>query len=241
MHFAHRVVLASVVILLALAGCGATPKESFLGTSFPRLTYGNISRPGTPLRLQLTVEFQRNGQHFPKGDVPLRDYASQILLDSGVILPVSEFSPASRAEGKIRVVLNNIADSGTVAAQMRDRTHPLWMKGTTITDAYELSMFITTARGAVSRTGIKHAVHTAIGNMSVPEGIQAFPQDQGFGRVLEQMILRALVDLQERGELVEMQLHAAKMCGAGIAICGGIGIRSVPSRIRLRLASARLT
>lgn len=212
-HVAYRVmyhgIVASIIASLALTGCGTPPRESFLGASIPRLTYGNLSRPGTPLRLQLTVEFQRNGQHFPKGDVPLRDYASQILRDSGVIAPVSEFSPASGTDGTVRVVLNNIADRGTVAAQTPDREHPLWMKGTTITDAYELSMVITTARGTVSRTGIKHAVHTAIGNMRVPEDIQVFPREQGFGKVLEQMILRALADLQESGELVETRLHAS--------------------------------
>ena len=205
----YRGVVASFIASLVLTGCGTPPRESFLGASIPRLTYGNLSRPGTPLRLQLTVEFQRNGQPFPKGDVPLRDYASQILRDSGVIAPVSEFSPAGGTDGTVRLVLNNIADSGTVAAQTPDREHPLWMQGTTLTDAYELSMFVTTARGTVSRTGIKHAVHTAVGNMRVPEGIQVFPREQGFGKVLEQMILRALADLQESGELVETRLHAS--------------------------------
>lgn len=231
MRVSHCFALVSAVASLILAGCGTTtPKESFLGASFPGLSYGNISRPETPLHLQLTVEFQRNGQHFPKGDVPLRDYASQILRDSGVISPVSEFSPAGRSEGTVRVVLNNIADSGTVAAQMPDRDHPLWMKGTTITDAYELSMFITTSRGTVSRTGIKHAVHTAIGNMRVPEGIQVFPQNQGFGKVLEQMMLRALVDLQESGELVGMRRPVVNLtsCESEIPGLTGVACKTVP-------------
>ena len=46
-------------------------------------------------------------------------------------------------EGEVKVVLNNVADRSTVAAERAGARHPLWMIGTTITDAYELSMFIT--------------------------------------------------------------------------------------------------
>ena len=78
------------------------------------------------------------------------------------------------------------------------------MIGTTITDAYELSMFITMPGKTTSRTGIKQAVHTALGNVSVPDYIQTFPHDQAFGKVLEQMILRALQGMQQSGELAKL-------------------------------------
>ena len=107
-----------------------------------------------------------------------------------------------KAEGQIRVVLNNTADTGTVAAEAsRTGGYPLWMVGKTITDAYELSMFITLPEKTISRTGIKQAVHTAIGNMSIPDDVQTFPQDQAFPHVLEQMLLRSLQVMQQSGEL----------------------------------------
>lgn len=201
MNFGRHVILASVVALFALAGC-ASPKKSFLDTSFPKVEYSDIKKRDEPLRLKLIVEFQRNGEHFAKGDIPLKDYTARILKRSGIVSPIDALSPAGEHEqGEIRVVLNNIADSSTVAAEASGTGFPLWMVGKTITDAYELAMFITTAETTISRTGIKHAVHTAIGNMSIPDSAQAFPQDDAFGRVLEQMILRALQDFQKSGEL----------------------------------------
>lgn len=206
MNISRRIVLGSVIASFAIAGC-TSPKRSYLGASFPRVAYKDIAHRSTPLRLKLAVEFQRNGEPFPKGDVPLKDYAAWILKDSGVILPVYE-----QEEGQIRVVLNNIADSGDVAAGAGTR-YPTWVVGKTITDAYELSIFITTKEGTISRTGIKHAVHTAIGNMSVPDDTQAFPQNQAFGKVLEQMILRALEDMQRTGELAWLGLPAIMLSG----------------------------
>ena len=197
MNISRHIVLGSVIASFVLAGC-ASPKRSFLGASFPKVAYKDIEQRNKPLRLKLIVEFQRNGEHFPKGDIPLKDYATSILRDSGVVMPVDD----DKAEGQIRIVLNNVADSGTVAAEASRRGYPLWMVGKTITDAYELSMFITLPEKTISRTGIKQAVHTAIGNMSIPDDIQTFPQDQAFPHVLEQMLLRSLQVMQESGELV---------------------------------------
>jgi hypothetical protein len=190
---------AFVMLFLALGGC-ATPSRSFLGESLPVISYNDLRKPGRPFQLKLVAEFQRNGEHFPKGDVPLKDYANRILRNTGVITPVEE-----QEEGEIRVVLNNVADSSTVAAEQAGARHPLWMIGTTITDAYELSMFITMRGKTISRTEIKQAVHTALGNISIPDYIQTFPHDQAFGKVLEQMMLRALEGMQQSGELAKLE------------------------------------
>jgi hypothetical protein len=170
-----------------------------LGGSLPVISYNDLRKPSRPLQLKLIVEFQRNGEHFPKGDVPLKDYANRILRNTGVITPVEE-----KEEGEIRIVLNNVADRSTVAAEQAGARHPLWMIGTTITDAYELSMFITMQGKTISRTGIKQAVHTALGNISIPDYIQTFPHNQAFGKVLEQMMLRALQGMQQSGELAKL-------------------------------------
>ena len=207
MNISHGIVLGSVIASFALAGC-TSPKKSFLGASFPRVTYRDIAERNVPLRLKLGVEFQRNGKHFPEGDIPLKDYTNVILRKTGVVAPVVD-----REEGEIRVILNNIADSGTVTSEIARTRYPLWVIGKTITDAYELSMFIITKEGTISRTGIKQAVHTAIGNMSIPEDVATFPQDQAFGKVLEQMILQALMEMQQNGELAWLSLPLVVLSG----------------------------
>lgn len=199
-NLGRRVIMASVIVSSALMGC-ASPK-SFLGASFPKVAYEDVKKRDTPLHLKLIVEFQRNGSHFPKGDIPLRDYATRILKESGVVSPVDVLTPPDgEEEGTIKVFLNNIADSGTVAAETARTGFPLWMVGKTITDAYEMSMAVTTEEKTISRTGIQHAYHTAIGNMDIPDRIEVFPSDEAFGKMLKQMILKALIDMQKSGEI----------------------------------------
>lgn len=73
--------------------------------------------------------------------------------------------------------------------------------GSTVTDAYEMSVSITANGKTVNRTAVKHALHTAIGNTSVPAGLEIVPPGVAFERVLEQMLLRVLQDVQNSGEL----------------------------------------
>jgi hypothetical protein len=197
-----RIAHAALISSVTLAGCASPPTTSFLTASFPKVEYKDVKKSAKPTRLSLAVEFQRNGEHFPKGDVPLRDYAAAILNDTGVISVSDVITEAEEQEqGEVRIVLNNIADSSTVAAETSRSPLPLWMVGKTITDAYEMSLFITAGGKTVSRTGIHQAIHTAIGNIVVPPGIESFPRNKAFGKMLEQMILKALVDIQERGGL----------------------------------------
>jgi hypothetical protein len=53
---------------------------------------------------------------------------------------------------------------------------------------------------------MKHALHTAIGNTTIPDGIETMPPNVAFERVLEQLILRALRDMQSAGELTRYNL-----------------------------------
>ncbi len=202
MSLRNHVVHAAFFGALALAGCASPSAVSFLGASFPKVEYKDVRKSAKPPRLRLAVEFQRNGEHFPKGDIPLRDYAAAILNNTGV-MSISDVITESeeQEQGEVRIVLNNSADSGTVAAETSATKLPLWMMGKTITDTYEMSLFITTGGKTVSQTGIHQAIHTAIGNMVVPSGIESFPHDKAFGKMLEQMILKALTDLQKEGGL----------------------------------------
>ena len=103
--------------------------------------------------------------------------------------------------GAIRVVVNNIADRGAAAAKGFGTGLTFGLVGTTVTDAYEMAVAITANGKTVERVAVKHALHTAIGNTAIPEGLETMPPNAAFERVLEQMVLRVLQDIQSKGEL----------------------------------------
>jgi hypothetical protein len=188
--------LLAAVLLVSFVLTGCISSKSFVDPSFPKVAYEEVKKRGEPLKLKLVVEFQRNGEPFPRADSTLRDNAERVLRGSGVVTPV-----AAREEGEMKLIVNNIADVGAAGAKGFGTGLTFGLVGTTVTDAYEMSLTITVKGKTVTRTAVKHAIHTGIGNTSIPEGLEIVPLNVAFGRVVEQMLLRSLKDIQQSGEL----------------------------------------
>lgn len=194
MLFGIRASAAVILSCLALAGCIA-PK-SFVDPSVQKVSYEDLNKRIEPLKLTLVVEFQRNGQSFPKANPLLKDSAERVLRGTGIITPVND-----QATGEVKITVNNIADVGAAAAKGFGTGLTLGLAGSTVMDAYEMTISITANGKTASRSAIKHALYTAIGNTTLPPGVETVPPNVAFERVLEQMILRALQDMQKTGEL----------------------------------------
>jgi hypothetical protein len=183
------------VVNIIISGC-ISPR-SYLDPSTPKVSYEDVKRRNEPLKLKLSTEFQRNGEHYEKADLTLKDNSERILRGTGVIIPSAE-----AIDGEIIIVCNNIADLGTAAGKGFGTGLTFGAVGSTVTDAYEMSLTIKLNDGKVyNRKEIKHALHTAIGNTSVPDGVETVPLNVGFSKVLEQMLLRVLKEMQEGGEI----------------------------------------
>jgi hypothetical protein len=194
--------LAVAVACAALVGC-ASPK-SFLDPSVPKISYADLGKRAQPLKLKLTVEFQRNGEPYPRVDSVLRDSAQRVLRSTGLIFPTD-----SDSAGSIRIVVNNFGDLSDARAKGIKTSLTLGLAGSTVMDAYEMTVSITTIGKTATRTAIKHALHTAIGNTTVPSGVEIVPSTIAFDRILEQMLLRALQDMQKAGELANRRYPRA--------------------------------
>ena len=193
----RRLVIA-ILSCTALAGC-ISPK-SFVDPAAPKVAYEDLHKRPEPLKLVLSVEFQRNGKPLPKADSTLRDNAERVLRASGIITPVAAADAAASA-GTIQVTVNNIADVGGAAAKGFGTGLTFGLVGSTVMDAYELSMTITANGKTVTRSAIKDSFYTAIGNATLPPNVELVPPNVAFGRVLERMLLKALIDMQKTGEL----------------------------------------
>ena len=122
----------------------------------------------------------------------MREGAERILRSSGVIAPV-----ADGEKGEILVVVNNIADVGDAKSQGFATGFTFGLVGTEVVDAYEMTVVVTMKGKVVARATASHALHSVIGNASIPQGVEILPDGAGFPRVLEQMLIQALRDIQK--------------------------------------------
>lgn len=200
-------VLFILFVFVILNGCIA-PK-SFIDPKFPQVSTADLKKPSQPHKLKLEVLFKRNGEPFPRADKTLRDNAQRILNSSGLILTDDQ------ANGTVKVVMNNIADLAEARKKGFGTGLTFGLVGTTVTDAYELDLSITMNGKTISRTGIKHAFHTAIGNTKIPENLPIIKPAEAFSKVLEQMLLHALKDMQEKGELSALTISSPLFANCG--------------------------
>ena len=185
-------VSAALAAAFLLSGCLSS--RSFVEPAYANTKYEDLKRT-EPLRLKLAVEFQRNGKPLPAVDATLRSAVEKGLSKSGVIVPVTDSSA-----GDLKVVVNNIADLGAARSKGFKIGLSFGAAGNTVTDFYEMQMTISSGGKVITKNG-KHALHTAIGNTETPAGLETMPMNLGFERIVEQLLLNAIAELQRSGEL----------------------------------------
>ena len=197
----QRLALTGVVASsLLLGGCFTT--RAFVDPQAETLSYADLRKPASPLKLTVKADFQRDGQRFPGADGELREAVLKVLKQSGVIEPVE-----TGAAGEISVQLNNLKDTESSAMKGVGTGLTFGLVGTTVTDHYQMAVLIRTARGSYSRPDIPGALHSASGNTTLPEGTETMPLAAGFQRTVEQMLLKALKDFNPATDLVNAEFR----------------------------------
>jgi hypothetical protein len=92
-------------------------------------------------------------------------------------------------------VVNNIADLAEARKKGFATGSTFFLKGTVVTDNYEMQAIATIGGKTVSKSGYKGAILTAIGHASGPEGVPPMTVTDAFNKVVEQLILQFLRDL----------------------------------------------
>jgi len=187
---------AFTLLCLGVLVSGCISPRSYVDQSFQGASYEEINRRREPMRATVVVEFQRNGETYSGAQPLLRDISERVLRGTGVILP----TPGG-PDGVVRIVVNNFGDLAAAAARGFGTGLTFGAVGTTVTDNYEMTITITAGGVTRSKSGIRHALHTAIGNTSLPSGVEPVTPDMAFQRVVEAMLLRAVRDMQRDGDL----------------------------------------
>jgi hypothetical protein len=187
--------MKKTAIVLGLFLCGtayASTSKSYVDTSYGRIQYSDIVKPAQPYKLKLKVEFQRNGQHLSAVDGQLMQQVDSVVRASGFGAPVGD---AESASDTLIIVVNNIADLAEARKKGFATGSTFFLKGTVVTDNYEMQATATIGGKTVSKSGYKGAILTAIGHASGPEGVPPMTVTDAFNKVVEQLILQFLRDL----------------------------------------------
>ena len=179
-----------VVFVWPLSGC--MMPHSYVDPTYASVDYDDITRRLEPYRLEIITEFQRNGEHYPKGDKLLKSHVDRIVRATSFAIPVTE-----NAEGLLKIVVNNFGDKGEATAKGLGTGLTLGLIGSTVTDYYEMQAEFSLHGRTVMENSYQHAIFTTIGNKSGPPGLEPKTTMEAFDDVLEDLILRLINDIEE--------------------------------------------
>lgn len=181
-----------LVVGMALSITGCVRSTSYVDPSYGKVGYENLTRRVTPYQWQITAEFQRNGTHFAKVDESLLGKVELVVRASGMATPSTDASAP-----KLKVIVNNIADLGEARAKGFGTGLTFGLAGSLVTDFYEMEVALTDGDKVIRKTGYRHALYSTIGNASGPPGLTPTTPAEGFSKIVEQLMLNALKDIEK--------------------------------------------
>lgn len=184
------------VFAIAVAGLqGCFTPQTYVDPTFHRAGYESLQRLAQPVPVKVDVQFQRNGKPLPAVDGELRSHVERTLRATGVAVPATADTKAT-----ISVTGNNIADIAAAKAAGFKTGFTFGGAGSMVDDNYEF-VCVYQANGQDKKYSYQHALHTAIGHTQRPAGLAPTTPADGFGKVVEDVILNFVKDLQDAGLL----------------------------------------
>jgi hypothetical protein len=183
------------VFLAVSAGTasGCLTPQAYVDPHYRKASYESIGRLAQPVPVRVDVQFLRNGQPLPAADNELRMPVERTLRASGVFVPAT-----AGIQAAIKVTGNNIADVEAARAKGFRTGLTFGGAGSMVDDNYEF-LCVYQKDGEDKQYSYQHALHTAIGSTERPAGLTPTTPAEGFARVVEDVMLNFIKDLQDSG------------------------------------------
>jgi hypothetical protein len=189
--------ILALMILSILSGCMMIQKR-YIDSTYENTHYKEIAQRAEPHKWRLAVEFQSDGSHSPNGDSFLMQQVERVIASSGIAVSSTE-----KEAPELKVVVNNIADIGSAFVKSFFSVLTIGLVGFTATDHYEMQIALSKGNVVITKTGYKHTLYTNMGFIvSAPSN--AVPTSDGFGKIVEQMLLAALKDLEKDSQIISI-------------------------------------
>ena len=200
----RRFAAVSVVLMVLLVGTtGCTNmKDYYVIQETPALSYGEISKDDDKQSLDVTFEFQTNGQMNPGVTNRYRAQVIGALNQTGCFSEVH--AGVGRSSRSLHLVVNNVVDSlGGAVMQGFFSGLTFGLIGTKVTDNYAIEAVYSGGSGDSTNSNYGWSLTTTSGliHAGVSNGTKHGTLDSAFDRLLEQVVLRVISDLQAKNKL----------------------------------------
>ena len=188
--------------LLMLIGCvgglvGCLAQKAYVDPGLRKVHYEDLRRPNERISIGVLVEFQRDSQEYLPPTDNARSTVLRVLRDSKLFSAVH--SGVATSDRQLEFVINNTHGSTKGSGYVTGFT--LGAAGTSTIDPYFITATYRVPQQPPVVMEYQHAIYGTIGNKAGPEGLESMTVDAAFAKVVEEVVLLLLHELQEEGFL----------------------------------------
>lgn len=184
-------------LILAITVSGCFTLKAYVDPGLRSVSYTDFKSTDKGPVLGVLVEFQRDGETFPTVTGDAREIVLRVLNQSKLFSNV--LSGTVGSEVQLKVVINNTGGETRGSGTATGLT--LGAVGTATTDNYIITTTYEDSGVEPITQEYRHAIHATLGNKKGPAGLESMTIDEAFDKVVEQVILLLLYDLQQKGVL----------------------------------------
>lgn len=192
-------VVGVLLLLIAMTG-GCLSVKAYVDPQLPKVSYADLLTRRDPRPVALTVEFHRNGEPATLGVSTARGEVRAVVEKSQLFSSLLD-KPSDDVD-QLKIVLDNVGDTGEAAGKGALTGVTFGAKGSQVTDGYIFTAtFRAVGKPAVTKV-YRHAIHSTIGNAEGPPGLVAEESVRAaFNKVVEGLVLNLLLDLQKEEQI----------------------------------------
>ena len=189
-----RAAATCLMLMVALTGCFSV--KSYVDPTLPKVGYGDLLARSDRKPVALLVAFHRNGEPSSAGTSTATKSVRGVVEKSNLFSSLVD--QPKDGVNELKIVLDNVADTGDAAGKGALTGLTFGAKGSHVTDGY----IMTATFRAPGKQGVtkvyRHAIHTTIGDADAPAGLAAEESPMAaFDKVVEGLVLNLLLDLQK--------------------------------------------
>ena len=187
--------VACVGFLGFLSACMSV--KAYVDPGLQKIRYVDLRQPQERFSIGVLVEFQRDGQEFPSVNESARGTVLRVLKASQLFSSVHR--GVATSERKLEIIINNAGGETKGSAVVTGLI--FGGVGTGTVDHYIITANYRSPGNQAIVLEYQHVIHATVGLKSGPKGLEPMTISAAFDKVVEEVVLLLLYDLQEKGVL----------------------------------------
>jgi hypothetical protein len=188
-----------VLTLIGFSLTGCLSMKSYVDPALPQVQYADLKPVQDKHPVQLFYEFKTKGAMNAAATKETQTMVVDVMQKSSLFSQVN--TAPTTSDYKLFVTIDNVPVTKDAASKGFATGLTFGLAGNMVTDGYICKVSYQAPGKAPVNKEYQHALHTTVGNADGPKGLQPYKPQDAVRKIVEDLMLNSLSDLDKAGAL----------------------------------------